>query len=283
MTALIAVAATMIGSHARACNQPSFSISLASAAVVATAPRQLWVWQQSNPKALVALARQYMITELLVWVSPGFTADPRAIAYLTELHSDAVSAGMQLNALGGDPSWASHPQTAGAWADEVQRSGFFGRLHLDIEPYALPGWNSKSAGLANGLLSALAAAKRSGLPVDADIPYWYNTITAGGGGPLDVAVMRLADSVTIMAYRNSTAAVLAVAATEMAHAATLGSRVWIGINIASPGGDPANTSFAGQSAAAVKRAAAAISAQAQQWPTFSGLALHDYSSLAVLK
>jgi hypothetical protein len=283
LTALIAVTLTLLASQVWVRSHPGSTRDLPPSAVLAVMPRQLWVWHPGDPQALVALARRYEVTDLLVWVSPGFTADPEEFAYLADLRAHATAVGIHLDALGGDPSWADAPRTAAAWADEVHRSGLFDRLHLDIEPYALPDWATGRATLAEGLLAALAAARGADMPIDTDIPYWYSTIQTSNGEPLDVAVMRLTDSVTIMAYRNTTVAVLSVAAAEMAHAAVLGKPAWIGVNTASPGTDPASTSYYGQAAATIERDIAALDTEARRWPTFAGLALQDYESLAILK
>ena len=67
---------------------------------------------------------------------------------------------------------------------------------------------NQAVGPCRGTVAALTEAASVGMPVDADIPYWYNTVAAPDGGPLDLAVMRVASSVTIMAYRNNATAVL---------------------------------------------------------------------------
>ena len=120
------------------------------------------------------------------------------------------------------------------------------------------------------------------MPVDTDIPYWYNTVPAPGGGPLDVAVMRVTSSVTIMAYRDNAAAVLAAAAPELAHARSVDKPAWIGLSTASPGGDPASSSYLGQPRSVIQRDISALDTAGRRWPSFAGLALHDSDSLAAL-
>ena len=246
-------------------------------------PRQMWVWHPGNPKALVALAHRYGVTQLLVWVSPGFTANPTLVVRLTSLRLEAALSNIQVSALCGDPSWASNPQVAGQWATEARNSGLFSRLHLDVEPHARPDWVTRRLTLTRGLLATLRAAAASGLPVDADIPYWYNAVSTSGGEPLDLAVMRLASSVTIMAYRNNAAAALAAAAPELAHAQSAGKLAWLGLNTASTGADPASTSFLGRSRADIQKDFSTLDVWGQRWPSLAGLALHDSDSLAVLR
>lgn len=245
-------------------------------------PRELWVWHLRDARALVALAERHAVTRLLVWVSPGFTADPARLSRLSDLGLRARLVGIEVDALCGDPSWATNPQEATRWALEVRKSGLFMRLHLDIEPHARPDWATGRSVLAKGLLTALRGAASSGMPVDADIPYWYDTVPAPDGGPLDVAVMRVTSSVTIMAYRDHAAAVLAAAAPALAHAQGVGKPAWVGMNLASSGGDPASSSYLGQPRSVIQRDISALDTAGRRWPSFAGLALHDSDSLAAL-
>jgi len=254
-----------------------------SAPLIAPTRREMWVWHFGNPSAVLAVAKRYAVTELLVWVSPGFTNDRALLRRLHVLSGLAQLAGMHLDALCGDPSWAASPAAATRWAVEVRSSQLFARIHVDIEPYARSDWSVRRSMLTRGLLSALREAERTGMPLDADIPSWYNTVPAPGGGSLDVAVMRLTSSVTIMAYRNSAAAVLALAEPELADAGRAHAKAWIGLNTAAAGGDPASTSYLGKSTAVIMSDIATLAANGTRWPSFSGLALHDSESLASLR
>ena len=246
--------------------------------------RQMWVWSFTSQQALIDTAEQYSVTRLLVWVAPGFELRSSEVARLKVLRERATAAGIHMDALSGDPSWASSPDVASAWAGEVGRSGLFERIHLDIEPHARDDWTENRYNLQEGLLSAISgAARASGLPVDVDIPFWYSDIPTETGGSFDRAIMRLASSITIMAYRNQASMVLSVAATEMKNAAELGTPAWIGINTGSTGGDPPETSYLGQNGTVIKRDVQSITDQALQWNTFAGVALHDSSSLPTLE
>jgi hypothetical protein len=248
-----------------------------------TTPRQMWVWHPGDPRALIALSQQQRVSRLLVWVSPGFSLDQPLLKQLRQLRKLAGEAGISVDALSGDPSWATKPLVVSRWAREVRDSGLFERLHLDIEPHGRVDWTDNRSKFAGGLLSALVAAKKAGLPVDADIPCWYDTVRTPAGDPLDLEVMRLADSVTLMAYRDTPAAVLTFAATGMARAASLGKPAWIGINTASPGGDPDYTSFLGKPARVIARDIRILDLKGRRWSSFAGLSLHDSESLAALR
>ncbi len=260
-----------------------FPVAVARSSPSAPPPRvqrsgQLWVWSWSAPGQLVDRARRSGLTELLVWVAPGFSRDAATMARLRVLVESARSAGITVYALGGDPSWAQTPARASAWATEVKASGLFAGVHVDIEPQSLPGWSADSTALARGLLTALAAMRSTGLPLEADIPIGYRTVLVDGR-PLDQAVLAVVDGVTVMAYRDSATTVLAAARTELADAGRAGKPAHIGINIADPGSDGPATSFLGQTPADIQAAVDAIDAAARAWPAFAGVAVHDSTYL----
>ena len=240
----------------------------------------IWVWHWGAPRPLLALARLYGAKRLFVWVSPGFSANPTELAKLTTLRTLATHQGVHLDALGGDPSWAEQPGRAGAWAREVAATGLFERLHVDIEPHALPEWQSDQRRLTRGLLSAMDQTRAAGLPTEADIPYWYWRIPADDGVPLDVAILRRITGITIMAYQDTATKVLAVSTEELTHAAQLGKDARIGVNVSPPGGDVASSSFWGQPSATILNDGAVISRSGTSWTSFAGIAWQDSESLA---
>lgn len=242
----------------------------------------IWVWQWGAPRPLLALARLYGAKRLFVSVSPGFSRNPTELAKLTTLRTLATHQGVHLDALGGDPSWAQQPGRAGAWAREVAAVGLFERLHVDIEPQTLPQWQSDPRRLTRGLLSAIDQTRAAGLPVEADIPYWYWRIPTDDGIPLDVAILRLITGITILAYQATATKVLAVSTEELAHAAQLEKYARIGVNVGPPGGDVPSSSFWGQPPATILNDAAMISQSGTSWVSFAGIAWHDSESLAQL-
>jgi hypothetical protein len=173
----------------------------------------------------------------------------------------------------------ARPAVAGQWASEVARSGFFSGVHLDIEPHSLPEWRSETTRLATGLLDALNAATAARLPVSADIPSWYHRIHYGSS-TLDIAVLRSVTQITIMAYNNTTAGILASAQPEVMAAARAGKKAYIGINIGPDGGDVASTTLLGQTAKQIRTVFDSVDKNARTWNGYAGLAIHDAEHLA---
>lgn len=242
----------------------------------------IWVWHWGAPRPLLAEARLYGVKRLFVSASPGFSRNPTELARLTTLRTLATQQGVHLDALSGDPSWAEQPEGAGAWAREVAATGLFERLHVDIEPQASMEWQSDQRRLTRGLLSAIDQIRPAGLPVEADIPYWYWRIPTDDGIPLDVAILRRITGITIMAYQDAATKMLAVSTEELAHAAQLGKYARIGVNVGPPGGDAPSSSFWGQPSATILNDVAMISRSSASWTSFAGIAWHDSESLARL-
>jgi hypothetical protein len=240
----------------------------------------MWVWHPDDPRALVNLARTAHVTQLLIWVSPGFTADSTQLARLRELRALAGAGGIALQALCGDTSWVTTPSVAGTWAGEAARSGLFTGLHLDIEPQSLPTWTTQQAALARGLLAALDSAGATNLPLEADIPAWFDRVTVDGSR-LDTEVIRRTQGIVVMAYRNNPAAVLAAARPEVLEAGRLHKYAFIGVNLGPTGGDAPTTTMLGQPPATVAANVHAI-ATAPVLPGFRGVALHDATYVAKL-
>jgi hypothetical protein len=201
------------------------------------------------------------------------------MARLTLLRALAQASGQEVDALCGDPSWASNPTAAANWAAEVARTHLFTRLHLDIEPHAANGWAGNRTQLVFGFLQALSRTRSSGMPVDADIPYWFNSIAAPNGQTLDRAVMQQVDTVTLMSYQDTAARVLQASQAEMSNAAASDTPAYIGVNLGPPGPDGPKASFYGQPVEKVATALSQIEAAGPQWSSFAGISLHDSDHL----
>jgi hypothetical protein len=242
----------------------------------------LWVWQRMNQSTLVNLAEENGVKRLLVWVSAGFSKTASELTRYRQLRNLAAEKGIHLDALGGDPGWSLQPKLSTTWAKEVAGSKLFERLHLDIEPYALSAWTTQRDSTVRGYLAALSGAVRAGIPVDADIPHWFWKISGASGSTLDVEVMRLVDTVTIMAYQNTWQRVISVVTSELQAAATLGETAVVGVNLAPPAASEPTSSFWGQTAAAFQNSFSMVSTEAASIPGFGGMAIHDADSLKSL-
>ncbi|RZS89863.1 hypothetical protein EV189_1639 [Motilibacter rhizosphaerae] len=249
----------------------------------ASAPgRAMWLWTRDDPATVVAFARAHGVTELYAAVPPALATSP-ALPWARRLSAKAHAAGLRVAALGGDPGWLADPAGARAWMTAATATGLFDGVHVDVEPYLLPGWDSDRAGTVAAYLALLGSLHAaSPLPLTADVPFWLDGVDAGRAGPrLDVAVLARVDGVVVMSYRTTAAGVLAVGAATLAAAASAGkpARLALETNATGEGG----TSLAGRSAAELAGIAAAVDAGAAGSAAYAGIAVEDYRGWAALR
>ena len=185
-------------------------VVLSLAAVSDTAPakrtpsgtRAMWVWSRADPAAIVGWATTHGVTEIFAGVDADIATNgdlPR----LQQLKSRADAAGIRLTALGGDPAWVFDHNAALTWQRNVLGTGLFAGSHVDVEPYGLSEWNTRrdtTVAAYSTLLEELEADDVR--PVEADVGFWYSTITAFGGNLADAVLARVS-AVTVMSYRDT--------------------------------------------------------------------------------
>lgn len=250
-----------------------------------------WMWGRPDPQSAIAFAQQHGVRELYVEVAATVLTDgdlPR----LQRLARLAASAGIRLLALGGEPMWTTSPQMALNWQRTVLSTGLFAGSHVDVEPYALPGWSRRQPQRTLvkqylSLLDRLQAADRR--PLEVDVPFWFQTIASPTGRTtLADDVLGLVDAVTVMSYRDSAAGILNVGADLLqrsgAIAAATGRQVPVRLSAettAQP--DCRYCTFFEEGAGALKQAALAVDASAACMPAYAGFAVHDYAGWSRLR
>ncbi len=206
--------------------------------------------------------------------------------------------GITVYALAGNPHWVEEGQRAevGGLVRSVVRfnaraqqgaTGFAG-LKLDVEPHALPAWRDEDGRrrLARAYLDVIDHARAvlgrdgAGLRLAADVPPTYLGVEAGEPGDLFGAVCSRVDELTLMAYRDSAARIVAASVPALEAAAGHGVAVEIGVETAAD--QPKGISFAGQSIEALVVALDAVYERLIGREAFAGFAIHDYTSLAQL-
>lgn len=134
--------------------------------------------------------------------------------------------GIGVSALGASAEWVTprgrqardafaawlHAYQAGCTKQEER---FYG-VHLDVEPHQLPEWKTDEALVrqqyADFLVWAEALCREEGIQLEADIPFWFDRLTAtlkGRTMSLGEIALRLCDATLLMSYRDNAPAVLA--------------------------------------------------------------------------
>ena len=122
------------------------------------------------------------------------------------------------------------------------------------------------------------------LPLEIDIPFWFDHIRAGERSTLDREAMRRVSAVTLMAYRDTavgTDGTLAIAAAGLDSAAALGKPVRIGQETTCLGLDPTEVkqTFHGQTLTRMNDQLAQVDSGASAYATYAGIAVHDYTAV----
>jgi hypothetical protein len=242
-----------------------------------------WYWQGADTPA--ATAADEGLGTVYLYAEGGF--DAKVTGAIAGLRAE----GADVEALAGEYTWARPGNHAGllefvraarAYQRNAPPAERLAAIHLDIEPYALRMWDSDRPRLMRSYLRALAAATGAAgpLPVDVDIPYWYDGSRYGMTRPILDEILRRVDAVTVMDYRDSGTAAIASAREEVRAAAAAGKRATIGLET----GDvhPASVTFFQEGREALTEAVAQIRSAYSGDRGFGGIALHDAASLAAL-
>jgi hypothetical protein len=248
----------------------------------------MWVWDTSDPQAVVDLAVARGVGQLYAAVPPRVGSSPQ-LPQLRDLVQRASAAGVRVDALGGDPTWVDNQSwVVENWLRPALATGLFTGVHVDLEPYALPAWQTRRATVVKKWLATLDTlrAATGGAPLEADIPFWLDTVPVGGS-TLDREVIRRTDGVTVMAYRDTATGpdgTIALSAKAIRAGEDLGVPVRIGQETGYLGDDPtaAKQTFFGQTTTEMESQLAQVIAAYDASPAFSGLAVHDAASYAAM-
>ena len=243
--------------------------------------RATWVWDRPDPESLVRWALGSGVGELFVHVRPRLATSPD-LEWVRAVSAQARAAGIRVAALGGDPSWVVRIDDALDWQAGALATGVWDAVHVDVEPWRRDDWDSRRAELVAGYLEVhrrLAAATT--LPVEADVAFWLHEVESVAG-PLDVALMREVDAVTVMSYRTTATgpdSITAVAERALATAGEVGIGCRLAVETRHLGDDPVSRkqTFHGRGAASLERVLAAVDTHHANTAAHRGIAVHDHA------
>ncbi|GAB1643686.1 hypothetical protein [Krasilnikovia sp. MM14-A1259] len=246
--------------------------------------RAMWLWHPTDPANVVAWAARHHVTEIFAYVTPTVATDG-SLPRLRELKRQADVARIRLSALGGDHTWTTDHAAALAWQKAAAATRLFAALHVDVEPYLLPGWTTNRTATATAYLTLLQRMRNaaSPLPVEADVPFWYGTITVAGKN-LATETLRRVTAVTVMSYRDTGTgrnSIYALSRDWLARGAAAGKRVRLGAETR-PLPDCTYCTFAEEGATALGNALARVDAATRTSLAFNGIAVHDYDGWRTL-
>ncbi|GIH76709.1 hypothetical protein [Planobispora longispora] len=250
--------------------------------------RAMWLWDigTARPADVLSWARTRGVREIFVHAGPRLPSDTARLTRIRELKRGADKYGIRLSALGGDPAWTTDHAAARAWQRAVLGTGLFAGSHVDVEPYALPGWQTDQATLVTGLLRMLQLLQADNpRPLEADIPFWYHTIPAGPGVTLADAVLARVNAVTVMSYRDTVTgpnSMMDVSADILTRGTKAGKPVRLSTETTQLA-DCAHCTFYEEGSARMSAALTAVDTAARAYPAFAGVAVHHYASWRTMK
>lgn len=211
---------------------------------------------------------------------------------------EAGERGIEVQALGGKPYWVL-PDRQGelyefifwvkAYNNSSRSSERFNGIHLDVEPYVLPQWQTDQDTLIGYWMDTVSGYVQevksdSYLTVGADLPVWLQwfLVPDGKGDTTtltDYMIGRL-DEITLMAYIDNATGIVKAVSHELTEAAASGKPVVLGVDTMDNG--EANSSFYGLGQGRMYETLSAVASALSDHPAYSGYAIHEYDSWRLL-
>ncbi|MCP2034379.1 hypothetical protein L1279_001362 [Planomicrobium sp. HSC-17F08] len=267
-----------------------FSYGLSGEA--ATEVRATWLWNPwnliSDEAGTLAFLESKNVNKVYVQIDRDIPAD-----VYRGFVEKASAKGMDVYALDGAPVWVAKKGYTSqdqlmVWLKSYQAGSSnlqkFAGIHLDVEPYLYSGWstNQKATILAyqNLLIKAKASASSLALPLEADMPFWFDEVSYNntlGRGLLAEWVIANTSSVTIMAYRDTAPFIIDLVKSEVDFAAKYGKSTVIGVETA-PTDEGDAISFFEEGEAYMNSQLAEVQAHYAGTPGYGGIAVHYIDS-----
>jgi hypothetical protein len=227
------------------------------------------LWRASaDIREIVAFVTTRRLREVYVAV-PLSGVDDDVASLATALRANGIA----VSCLGGDPTWTVDHDTALNWAFRATTDAVFDGVHLDVEPWALPRWPGDAQALM-GSYATLVDEMTEVAPVAVDLVPWLTT----DHRKIVSRVVQQCDSVTVLAYRDTAAAILAQAAGALALCEAAGIPYRIGVETQKPtAAIPSNTTFGDYGEATMVRELGEAATRMRA-PLFDGFAVHHLDS-----
>ncbi|MFE6074061.1 hypothetical protein ACFVQB_06220 [Paenibacillus sp. NPDC057886] len=260
--------------------------------------RAAWVWQAKSVSdggnELLDNAAKHKINRLYVNVDMNLSEE----VYHTFI-SKASKAGIAVEALGGDPSWAVSGREGpmlklATWVSNYNLAAKpeerFDAIHLDIKPYVLPQWKEDAKPLVQSWVAnmklLLEQVKQAGaVEVNVDLPFWLDSYTVTGSRTTNDAdneslshwFIGQFDHITLLAYRDSAQGnngIIRLVEQEMIWADARNGSITVGVNTKPMPGEEFTT-FAGKGTAQLESVISEVASAFTDHTSYAGSAVHD--------
>jgi hypothetical protein len=255
-----------------------------------------WIWNTSilekQQQSILHFASQNHITHLYVWVNPTNAKKETYQKFIQAANMNHI----KVEALAGDPVWATLEGQKNitqfiTWVKNYNQSVSpphrFSGVHLDIEPYLLPDWNTnrekvvKEWMLNMDMVSRVTKESLPGLTRTVDLPFWINSLkTPASNENVSAWMMRKFDHISIMAYRDTGIgpnSIYELSAPIVQEAGRLNKSVIIDVEM-NPVQESGDTTFNKKGPHKMKQELKKVQNKFYFSSGFLGFAVHDYSA-----
>lgn len=154
----------------------------------------------------------------------------------------------------------------------------FAGIHLDVEPYLLDARDNNQSRIVSQYQSlvstTMSLAKKKSLKVYRDIPFWFDSIDSPIKGNLAKWMISKVSGVTIMAYRNTSDALLPLIKDEINYTNSAKKPITIGLET-NKSSEGSQVSFYGMKVSELEDVTSDI---LDKYPSVD-IAIHDYSGI----
>lgn len=264
----------------------------AGSKVVAT-----WMWNTyeiwRDKEGTLNYLTQHGVNLVYLQADPDIPVD----VYRTFIREAGVR-GIEVQALGGKPEWVL-PQGQDdlykfiywvkAYNNSSRSSERFNGIHLDVEPYVLPQWQSERDTIIGYWMDTVSGFVQevksdSYLTVGVDLPVWLQwfLVPDGKGDTTTLTdyIIGRVDEIALMAYIDNATGIVQAVSHELDEAAASGKPVVIGVETMNNG--EANSSFYGLGQGAMYETINSVAGALWNHPAYSGYGIHEYDSWRVL-
>lgn len=286
----LSLSGRLIGA-AVACSVALLAAVVPQAHAATPTSRAMWVWNWSSNADVISFAQSHGVTELFAYTAPGWSTpgyippgwSQPELPLITDLSARAHAAGIKIDAMGGDPSWAQNVPVAQSWATENVDSGLFDGLHVELEPWQLSAWTTDQAATIAGFLSDFDVIKSAAgsMQVEASIPWWLYQYYDANGTTLDKAVMNRVDSAAVITFHNTPATQEQDGSTESADAVSLGKPFRYASETNQS--NPTWVSYYGSTETQFETAMNQVDADMANTTGYRGMAVEDYNGWVALQ
>lgn len=270
----------------------TLGLTMGKVDAMAMQDRATWLWDTAkiveDESGVLSFLESKQVNKLYLQINSDIASN-----YYKSFIDKATAKGIKVYALDGSASWVS---TEGykmqnqlfdwlqTYNENAATTEQFSGVHLDVEPYLNSGWSSNQAKTIESYQALLSRAKgdtdRLQLPLEVDMPFWFDEITYKnqfGKGLLADWVIDQVESVSIMAYRDAAKDIINIVEHEINYAKKVKKSIVIGVETGATD-EGNNITFYDDGEAYMNKQLAQVHQHYANKKSYNGFAIHHVDS-----